>query len=655
MTRVTRLYRDEHGIPHVRAGSMMDLARAQGRVTAHDRTWQLEWQRRRATGTTAELVGERGLGWDRLARQTMLVDTARKACAGLSQEGHAFVSAYVEGVNAGLRDDAPELVALGAAPEPWEDWMPLAVFHGQHLLFAGLGGELWRRRLDEALGEQAHLLSYEGIPANGSNAWAVGGARTASGRPLIGGDPHRVIEQPGVYQQVRLACEDPDDPCDVVGFTFPGVPGVQHFAHAGDVAWAITNAAADYQDVHDEEVPPRDVVLERTETVRVRTEQESYDEVPVRVVRTERGVVFETGHSLRDAATELGDVGFDALLPLLRARTVDDVDAALEHWVEPVNNVVIADVHGTVRYRIAGRVPTRDEGVWSGWLEPPRHDVGADGQVVTANERRGPESDAIGSAFAPSYRARRIAELLERRSELTTGHFVEMLDDTLLGTVPALTSLVPCAFDDFDGRMEAGSVQAGRFAAWRSALVKRLVARPELDALFDPGSEHVHDPVFTPFLDPTHRVALALPNLVAAGTPFGIDLTALAREALEEVDAAAPVAWGETHVFAPAHAVPRVDASDLPRPAVSGDSDCVRCTSSYPGQTDVCSRGSVARYVWDLADRSAGGWVVPTGASGVPGDPHHADQIGAWTTGELVPIVTDWDRLTLVDEGSPSA
>ena len=36
------------------------------------------------------------------------------------------------------------------------------------------------------------------------------------------------------------------------GFAFPGVPGVPHFAHAGDVAWAITNAMADYQDVYAE-------------------------------------------------------------------------------------------------------------------------------------------------------------------------------------------------------------------------------------------------------------------------------------------------------------------------------------------------------------------------------------------------------------------
>ena len=118
------------------------------------------------------------------------------------------------------------------------------------------------------LGPDEALLSRDPSYVSGSNAWAVGGARTATGQPLIGGDPHRVIESPGVYAQVRLACEDPDDVFDVVGFTFPGVPGVQHFAHAGPVAWAITNAVADYQDVFEESLD--DVVDGHEETIAVR-------------------------------------------------------------------------------------------------------------------------------------------------------------------------------------------------------------------------------------------------------------------------------------------------------------------------------------------------------------------------------------------------
>jgi penicillin amidase len=71
---------------------------------------------------------------------------------------------------------------------------------------------------------------------------------------------------------------------------------------------------------------------------------------------------------------------------------------------------------------------------------------------------------------------------------------------------------------------------------------------------------------------------------------------------------------------------------------VSGDHHCVMSTSSLPGLTDVCIRGSAARYAFDLADRSASGWVVPLGASGVLGDPHHHDQLPLWQRGELAPV-----------------
>ena len=330
------------------------------------------------------------------------------------------MTAYVEGVNSGLHADAPELTELGIAPAPWEPWTPLAVFHAQHLLFAALPDKLWQHRARTELGDEARFLARDGAVTAGSNAWAVGGRRTASGVPLIGGDPHRVIESPGVYAQVRLACEDPDDAFDVVGFTFPGVPGVQHFAHAGRVAWAITNACADYQDVFEESLD--DVVEHHEEVVAVR----GADPVTIEVASTVRGPLFEIdrergrGLSLRDAATVLGDLGFEALLPLLRARTVDDVDAALDAWVEPGNNVVIADADGTVRFRNAGRVPvhpaaqrrgivasTDPEGGWDGWVDaaPLRHPArrpGRHGQRAARRRERAHRDRPSPRGTAPS-------------------------------------------------------------------------------------------------------------------------------------------------------------------------------------------------------------------------------------------------------------
>lgn len=687
---MARIYRDAYGVPHVRAGSVPDLAFAQGEVTARDRAWQLEWQRRRATGTTAEVFGRPAVAWDELARRTRIAAGARRAFDALPEETASFVGCYAEGVTAGLasvaRADVPELAHAGIDPSPWEPWTPLAVFAAQHLLFANLQGKLWAQRAHDALGEDARLLSHEGPHASGSNVWAVGGARTASGLPLIGGDPHRTIESPGVYMQVRLACEDPDDPFDVAGFAFPGVPGVQHFAHAGGVAWAITNAMGDYQDVYAESLRRADgtgaQALGPDGWAPARAEREQItvagqQPLIIEVVTTARGPVIDggldvgRGLSLRSAPQVLGSEGFEALLPLLRARTVDDVDRALDSWVHPVNNVVIADTTGAVRYRVAGRIPVRHprnrQGVvpatdpayaWTGWVpDLPRTEVPPEGQVVSANERRGPESDAVGRVFAPPHRARRIHALLEERADLEPGDFAAIHADDLLAILPLVHDVVRrlapepdgepvrAAILAWDGRMAVDSKGAAAFAAWRAALTLRIAGSDPLAALAEPPALN---PVLAPWLDLTTRVGLAFETLLATPSPFGLDLTSLATAALDDAAGHAD-GWGVGHVLAPVHGFDLValgqEAPAVPVVALGGDLDCVRCTGSLPGLTDACSRGSVARYVWDLADRGAGGWVVPLGALGDPGSPHHHDQLSLWAAAELAPLVTEWGLL----------
>ena len=581
------------------------------------------------------------------------VETAQRAFAACTEETQRFVTSYVDGVNEALAElDPARCRSCGR----------LASRRG-----SGSRGCRWRRSSPSTCSSPTSAAcSGSGSrptcwattcassptrtrPRPGSNAWAAGGGRTASGLPLIGGDPHRIIEQPGVYQQVRLACEDPADSFDVVGYTFVGVPGVQHFAHAGEVAWAITNACADYQDVVEDD--GSDVVERHTETIQVL----GGDPVEIDVVETARGLVFEDGLAVRTSSWELGELGFDAILGLLRARTVDDVDRALDSWVEPVNNAVIADRAGAVRYRIAGRVPVRDgSGAWVGWLsEPNRAEIPADGHVVTANERRGPESEAIGTVFAAPYRAARLHALLDGRTDLTRDDYVAFHNDALLQTVPMVTALVPGAFDGFDGVMDAGSAEAARYAAFRSALVRRICAEPVFAQPLRPAREPPARGDLRAVAQrdlPDRAVAPAARQRDDGGPPAVRHRPRRARAGRAgrgRRRAGVPATWGETHVTDPVHWFGYLTDHDydaLPRLPLSGDADCVRCCVSYPAITDECSRGSVARYVWDLADRTAGGWVVPTGAHGRPGDPHHHDQLPLWAAGELAPIVDGLGR-----------
>ncbi|MFF4350601.1 penicillin acylase family protein [Streptomyces sp. NPDC001530] len=686
------IYRDAWGIPHLRADSARELAHAQGRITAVDRAWQLEVERHRSQGTSAAFLGAEAVAWDRFARQARLYDTARRCFAALERrdpETAAWVVSYVEGVNEGLVDGArraPEFAATGLSPGRWQPWSPLGVWLGTHILFAGFPAKLWREEVVRRLGADAvELFAMDGPGTSGSNGWLVSGERTVTGQAVIAGDPHRFIEDPGVYQQIRLSCPE----FDVVGLAVPGVPGIAHFAHTGTVAWAITNAMADYQDLYRERLRPSGASLEvldpdgtwRPAARHVETVEVAGGEpVEVEVIETGRGPVViggagaEEAVSLRYPPRVTEDLGFSALLPLLRARRVADVDRAFDLWAEPVNVVQAADTEGGQLHRVAGRVPVRSEDnrtrivaawepghEWLGWHEMPYGTV-EDGVAVMANQR-GPATP-LGVEFAPPHRATRIRHLLDAPHEKWSADAMPALHmDTHLASAAALLDRLAALEEAglsaeavalreqllcWDRRMDADSTDAAAYAAVRGAVVRRLAAHPALAVLADPPA---YPEVFLPWLALTPRVGLALENLLKAEELYGIDRDAAVREAVEEVAAdradsgagRTPTTWGDTHRLAPWRALP--DPS-YEAPGLSGDHDCVLCTSAVPGVTDLSARGPAARYVWDLADRDNSLWVVPLGADGVAGSDHHRDQLALWLKGDLAPVTTDWNTLT---------
>ncbi|NUS41460.1 MAG: penicillin acylase family protein [Terrabacter sp.] len=698
------LTRDPLGVPHLRAGDVMELARLQGRVTALDRGWQIEHHRWRMEGRTAEYVGADGVPWDRFARQVRLEPTVRRCFERLDAETQAWLTAYVEGVDEALPEGlagTPEVEALGleayaAAPRPWAPWTPLGIFWGIHLLFGTFPAKLFNAHVADRLGEDVlPLLHAEGVDRSGSNAWVISGARTASGLPLVAGDPHRTIELPGCYQQVGLACPE----FDVVGFTFPGVPGVQHFAHTGSVAWGITNAMADYQDLtierlrHDGPGPDGTPLLtargldgwepveHATETVRVRGEGELH----VPVVVTARGPVVTgleveleraevaTGESddagapptgpppfsLRTPTQVEADLGFGALLPLLRARTVDDVEQALSRWVEPVNSALVADTSGRMRHLVVGRVPDRDEAGlvlplpawdprhrWHGYRRGPAVDV--PDVMVSANDRA--SGGGLGVEYATPFRAERIRSLIGSRTGLTVRDCAAIHVDTRNGQADLMRELVEAAdvcgraadvraaLLAWDGHSDADSHGAAVFARWRTALVRWFSDHPSLAPMLEPSG---HSSIFATWTGVVAQIGAGWHSMARLAPERGIDVAEGVRAALESVAGQYDPhsAWGDRHWLDPLHALDVSDrAPSVPRDPVGGDKGCVLAAASAPGVTDRCYGGPVARYVWDLADRDASRWVVPFGAGGDARAAHFADQTPAWLAGELHPV-----------------
>lgn len=714
------LFRDDWGIPHLRAADALALARAQGHATALDRAWQLETERHRVLGTSASHLGAEAVDWDRFVRRARIADTARRCFDHLAPETAAWVTAYVDGVNEGLAEGAeraPEFAAVGLAPGRWEPWTPLGVWLSTHILFAGFPTKLWREEVARRLGEdRMTLFATDGPGTAGSNGWLLTGARTATGAPLVAGDPHRFIENPGVYQQIRLACPE----FDVVGLAVPGIPGIAHFGHTGHVAWAITNAMADYQDLYRERLhrtPDGGVEAlgpdgwyrahAHTETIEVagaepeRVEVIETDRGPViigdvadgeaaRALLSADGTRSRPGEaadgpfiSLRYPPRVTGELGFDVLPALLRARTVGDVDTALDRWVEPVNVVLAADTAGDTLHRVAGYVPVRPyanrlrvvpaEDPAYAWREGeavplPRTEVdgsdGSGGIAVMANERG--LAAPLGVEFAPPHRARRIRELLGAGTGWTPDAQAAVHTDTRLASSRRLLSLLAWApglgpaaerlrdrLLRWDRHMDADSTDATLYARLRTDVVHRLAAHPALKGVTgedDPWRSAAYPALFRPWLAAVPRIGYALESLLTVGLLPYEDRLALVAASAEAVAAAAeetpPAPWGELHRLSPWQALPGVTPDEEAiRPGVAGDHDCVLSTSSVPGVTDLFARGPAARYVWDLARREDSRWAVPFGASGIPGSAHHRDQTPLWVRGELAPVVTDWNLL----------
>ena len=398
---------DTDGIPRIRAASATDAAAALGFVHARDRLFQMELMRRAASGRLSEIAGPATLALDRSMRTLGLRRRAVADYPALPAETRAMLEAYARGVNAWIaergRFSAPEFLFLGT-PEPWEpvdsllwgeDHGAVAVVQLAHRTVAPVARRTaaaaddrrtvaarerrWPARsahrrpaLRDAASELAAVLPrfpdpYT-LPRSASNEWAVDGRHTATGAPLLAGDPHLAFGFPGIWYLARI--ETPDGV--LAGATAPGVPFLV-LGHNGHIAWTFTTTGADVQDVFIEtpagdgqyQTPdgPRPFTV-REERIKVRGEP---DQV-LTVRETRHGPVISDlrgggGPILAVAMANLapGNTAAAGLLALNQARDVDAAGKAAAMITAPVQNLLVADRQRIALY-VTGRVPIRRAG-----------------------------------------------------------------------------------------------------------------------------------------------------------------------------------------------------------------------------------------------------------------------------------------------------
>ena len=414
-----RIDRDALGVVTIRAANEVDAARALGYVHGQERFFEMDLLRRSAAGELSELFGAIALDKDKSIRVHRLRSRVTQNLPAVAGEKMALLTAYTDGVNAGLgqlRTRPWPYLLLGVQPRAWR---PVDSVLAGYAMFFDLQDEsnsrelaLWKirsvvpaalYRLIAADGTQwdaplagaargnvalpgAAELDLRRLPmpavdtgsenaepaAPGSNNFAVAGALTKDGRAILADDMHLTLRAPNIWFRARLLYDDPAAPngkVDVGGFTLPGIPAVIVGSNR-HVAWGFTNSYGDWLDFY--RVQWLDAAHTRyrsalgAQTIgtvheKILVKGGAAEDFPVQ--ETIWGPVTEvldasTSLALRWAAQQPGAINLK-LAGLATAANVDEALVRAGAIGMPAQNLLLADASGRIAWRLTGQMPRR--------------------------------------------------------------------------------------------------------------------------------------------------------------------------------------------------------------------------------------------------------------------------------------------------------
>ncbi len=725
--------RDKDGVPHIRAASERDGWFAVGYVHAQDRLWQMEFQRRIAQGRLSEFLGERSYDVDRLMRTLGIARVADRILAKLDADTVANLEAYAAGVNAFLDEGhvlPVEFHAMRVTPERWKPadsvaWLLVMAWD----LSGNWRTELARLRFIAKIGADRTgqiLPPYPGDPpwklpdlkalyadvdatagallaafplpgeSVGSNNWAVSGARSETGKPLLANDPHLGLQAPSLWYFAHVATPQGN----VIGGTLPGIPFIV-LGRNDALAWSLTTTNSDTQDLFVERVAADDPAAYATPagTAKFETRDEvirvGNEERRIKVRATRHGPVISDAvkiaaeaappkHvlALSWAALTEDNVTARAGFLLDRARNRDEFVAALRDFTAPHQNVVFADRDGHIEFIAPARVPVRradNEAMgrvpvpgwdakydWQGFLafdELPDVRDPPGGSIVTANHKITPPGykPFLSIDWFPPYRAERIEELLAARPTHNMESFARIQADTLSRLA---RELLPIAMAAKPGKEEGRRAQA-MLAGWKGDMavdaaaplvfdawyreLTRLVYADELGDMFreswdmraqfmisvmkgEPGYADWCDDVRTP-----DRESCAM--LAARAFDFA------AEDLAKRFGDPGRWRWGRAHYAAGDHRpfgfVPLLSKLFNVSPPTPGDSYSVDVGHIFirDDERPFANRHAPSmRAIYDLADLDRSLYIHSTGQSGNVLSPWYANFAQRWAKVEYIRI-----------------
>jgi penicillin amidase len=718
---------DDRMIPHVFAKNDHDVYYAQGYVTAMHRLWQMDFQTRFAAGRISEIVGKKAIEVDRYQRRMGMVYGAENSLQGMMEDPQSkeMILAYTQGINDyihslsnsklpieyKLLDFKPEdwtpikcalllkqmsaVLAMGSdefymtnilkkfGPEITKDLFPDYPFKESPIIPVGTKWDFTPLPIPPTPTGYTEMLTgniktkqkVEGI---GSNNWAVSGAKTASGYPILANDPHLDLSLPSIWYQIQLHSPG----LNTYGVSLPGAPGViigfnQH------IAWGVTNVAADVLDFYQIKFKDNDhqeywynnswkKTKMRLEKIKIRGAADEVDTVfythqgpVVYFQRPKYGKADNVpiGSALRwiahDKSNEL-----KTFYNLNRGKNYADYRKALTYYTAPAQNFVFASTDNDIAITPNGKFPLKwkDQGKfildgadpdndWQGWIpaaqnptvkNPPRNFVSSANQSSTDPSY----PYYINWEFSPYERGKRINDRLTVMNKANVDSMRNLQSDsysiTAQDLLPNLLPLIDInqlnatqkeayqIISKWNKFFEAKEVGASIFDLW----TKRL----SFD-IWDDEFTIANIPMRYPSRDRTVQLIQKEPNAKwfdNVKTAKKETLTDLVNQSFKFTCDSLEKKYGAISVKNWNWA--KVKNTNIPHLAkipgfgsktllIGGGKSTVNALSE--------SNGPSWRMIIELGKTPKGHGVYPGGQSGNPGSPFYDNMIDTWAQGKL--------------------
>ena len=516
--------------------------------------------------------------------------------------------------------------------------------------------------------------------ADGSNCWVIDGTHTASGAPIVCGDPHLSLSVPAQWYLMHIECDE----FSVAGPCSPGYPGPVYYGHNGRVAWTMTHAQGDRWDVYRERIAPS---AEPSAEFRgeQRPLQRREELIEVRGAEPVTETVWSTGHGpvVQGDPTSDDEVlaarfalaepchDFDGMLPIFRAATIGEAREGFQRYDSISGNFAFADRDGDIGYQYTGRTPRRPAALapvpgwdgaheWDGDVpadELPQETNPEGGVIITANNRTTtPDYPHYLSWTQTPFRADRLRELLRDRDDWTAEAMIEVQSDqtslharNLAACAAAAPSDDPAVRElqsllgDWDARLARDSAAGLVYHELCEQVARRTVRRFfDTPSRIAPGAPDerriVHEQL-------TRNSALTLPDGQGWDDVL-VDALAETGRVLRERHGADPSGWryGDAHKILWKHNLGRDPEGaamfNVGEIETGGDDHTPNNAGTVYGRPG--DHGTSFRQILDLQNLNGARVCIPPGNSGRPGSPHYRDHLERWRDVEYFPLYMEW-------------